>query len=139
MVKKELLALMLIANALDGAWLRLMTQLAVALGASCTGKQFTALTSTVVLKETDPLICIPLADAVIDAMPSKLEAAMLTAKVALLDPAATVTLVGTEAFELLLESVTANPVPEAGPVRETVQVDDPGELTLDGAQAMELS
>jgi hypothetical protein len=40
---------------------------------------------------------------------------------------------------LLLESVTAKPAPCAGPVKETVHVVDPGELTPEGEQVIELS
>jgi len=138
-VNKGLLALRLMLNGLDGAWLRLMMQLAVELGNSCAGEQLNAFSPTLALNERDAFICIPLASAVIDAMPSKLDAATVTVKLALVDPADTLTLAGTEAFALLLEMATPNPVPGAGPVKETVQVADPGELTPDGAQAIELS
>ena len=136
---KELLALRLMLNGLDGAWLRLITQLAVELGCSCKGEQVNALTWTFALKDRDALNGTPLASAVIDATPSKLDAATVTVKLALVDPAATLTPAGTEAFALLLERATPNPVPGAGPVKETVQVADPGELTPDGAQVIELS
>ena len=51
-------------------------------------------------------------------------ALVLTVKVALLLPAATVTLGGTLAAALLLESATAAPPVGAGPLSATVPVDD---------------
>jgi hypothetical protein len=68
-----------------------------------------------------------------------MEAATAAVKVALLDPAGTLTVAGTETLELLLESETPNPLASAGPVREIVQLVDPGELIADGAQESELS
>src|ERR1700739_191448 len=49
---------------------------------------------------------------------------LLTVKVALVLPAATVTLEGTLAAALLLESATCAPALGAGPLRRTVAVDD---------------
>jgi len=138
-VNKELLALRLMLNELDGAWLRLITQLALASGDSCEGEQVKEFTSTFALKERDALIVIPLAKAVMEAAPSRLEEATVAVKLALLDPDGTFTLAGTATFVLLLESVTANPVPCAGPVKETVQVADPGLFTADGEQTSVLS
>jgi hypothetical protein len=51
-------------------------------------------------------------------------ALVLIVKVALLLPAGTVTLAGTPAAPLLLESVTCAPAVGAGPLRVTVPVDD---------------
>jgi hypothetical protein len=48
----------------------------------------------------------------------------LTVNVALLAPAVTVTLEGTLAAPLLLESITCAPPLRAGPLRVTVPVDD---------------
>lgn len=126
-------------NALVGARLRVMTQLAVELGESRAGVQDTEFTSTFALKDRAPLTCVPLAEAVIDATPSCVAAATVAAKLALVEPDATVTLAGTETFELLLESVTANPAVAAGPDNDTVQVDDPGEFTADGEQVIKFS
>ena len=138
-VSKELLVLRLMLNELDGARLRLMTQLALELGVSCDGEQIKELTSTFALNERDPVICIPFAEAVIVATPSKLEAATVAVKLALVDPDATFTPAGTATFVLLLERVTANPVPWAAPVNETVQVADPGLFTPVGEQERVLS
>jgi hypothetical protein len=49
-------------------------------------------------------------------------------------PAPTVTLAGTEAFALLLESATTSPPPGAAPVSITVQAEDPGAFTVPGVQ-----
>ena len=138
-VNKELLALTLMLKALEGARLRLITQLALELGDSTVGLQDNELTSMFALKDSEALTSMPLASAVIDAMPSKVEAATVAAKPALVDPDATFTLAGTDTFELLLARVTVKPVPGAGPVSDTVQVADPGELTADGEQFIELS
>ena len=51
---------------------------------------------------------------------------------ALLNPAATVRLAGSDTLSLLSESVTATPPAAATPLSVTVQVDDPGEFTLPG-------
>ena len=51
-------------------------------------------------------------------------ACVLTVKLALLAPAGMVTLAGTLAAALLLESVTWAPAAGAGPLRVTVPVDD---------------
>ncbi len=126
-------------NALVGARLSVMTQLAGELGDSSAGVQDNEFTSTLALKDREAVTCVPLAAAVIEATPSCVAAATVAAKSTLVEPDATVTLAGTETFELLLETVTANPVPGAGPVNDTVQVEDPGELTLDGEQVIELS
>ncbi len=53
---------------------------------------------------------------------------------ALLDPAATVRLAGSDTLALLSESVTATPPAAAAPLSVTVQVDDPGAFTLAGVQ-----
>jgi hypothetical protein len=53
---------------------------------------------------------------------------------ALLDPAATVRLAGSNTLALLSESVTATPPAGAAPRSVTVQVDDPGAFTLAGVQ-----
>jgi hypothetical protein len=138
-VTRELLALTFMLNGLEGAWLRVMTQLAVEFGDSLTGVQVTEFTSMLALNVSGAVTCIPPAAAVMVATPSKLDAATVASKPALVDPDATFTLAGTETFALLLESVTANPAPCAGPVKETVHVVDPGELTPDGEQVIELS
>jgi hypothetical protein len=52
----------------------------------------------------------------------------------LLAPAGTVTVPGTVTLVLLSDTVTANPPPGAAPLSVTVQEDDPGALTLPGAQ-----
>ena len=49
-------------------------------------------------------------------------AEVLTVNVAVVAPAATVTVAGTVAFALLEESVTTSPLGPAGPVRVTVPV-----------------
>ena len=125
-------------NALEGAPLRVMTQLAVELGDSRAGVQDTEFTSTFAVKDREALTCVPLAAAVMEATPSWVAAATVAGKSTLVEPDATLTLAGTETLELLLESVTANPVPGAGPVNDTVQADDPGELTLEGEHLIEL-
>ena len=51
-------------------------------------------------------------------------ALVLTVNVALLAPAATVTLAGTVAVDVLLERVTAAPPVSAGPLSVTVPVED---------------
>ncbi len=51
---------------------------------------------------------------------------------AVVAPAATVTLGGTAALALLLESVTAKPPPGAAPLSVTVHAEVPGAFTLDG-------
>jgi hypothetical protein len=58
---------------------------------------------------------------------------VVTVKVALVLPAATLTLAGTVAAEVrLLERVTTAPTDGAGPVRVTVPVDGAGPLTVVG-------
>jgi hypothetical protein len=54
-------------------------------------------------------------------------------------PAPTVTFAGTEAFALLLESVTSSPPPGAAPVSITVQAEDPGAFTVPGVQLILLT
>jgi hypothetical protein len=49
-----------------------------------------------------------------------------------LEPAATVTLPGTVALVLLLDSVTTRPPLGAALLKVTVQADDPGAFTLEG-------
>ena len=53
-------------------------------------------------------------------------------KPAVVAPAPTVTLPGTVAFALLLDSATASPPPGAAPLSVTVQLEVPGAFTLDG-------
>ena len=53
---------------------------------------------------------------------------------AVVAPAATVTLPGTEAFALLLASVTGKPPEGAAALRVTLQADEPGALTVPGEQ-----
>jgi hypothetical protein len=55
-VTSELLALTEMLNALEGAGLRVMAQLAVELGDNCAGAQVNAFTWTLALKESDALI-----------------------------------------------------------------------------------
>ena len=65
---------------------------------------------------------------------------VLTVKVALVAPAATVTLEGTRAaFVLLLESATCAPPVGAGPLRVTVPVDEFPPATLAGFTASDES
>jgi hypothetical protein len=67
-------------------------------------------------------------------------ALVLTVKVALVAPAATVTLVGTLAAPLLLESITCAPPVGAGPLNVTVAVEDcVPPVTLVGFSAKEES
>jgi len=61
-------------------------------------------------------------------------AATVAVKFLVVAPPATVTLPGTVTFPLLLDSVTASPPPGAAPLSITVQMEDPGAFTLDGAQ-----
>jgi hypothetical protein len=51
---------------------------------------------------------------------------------ALLDPAPTARLAGSDTLALFSESVTATPPAGAAPLSVTVQVDDPGAVTLPG-------
>ena len=62
---------------------------------------------------------------------------VLTVKVALLLPAGTVTLEGTLAAALLLESVTCALAVGAGPLSVTVPVDDCAPVTLAGLNVTE--
>jgi len=61
-------------------------------------------------------------------------AATVAVKFPVVAPANTVTLPGTVAFALLLDSATASPPPGAALLNVTVQMEDPGAFTLDGAQ-----
>jgi hypothetical protein len=67
---------------------------------------------------------VPLYEAEIVAEVGMRTADVLTLKVAVLAPAGTVTLDGTLAAPLLLESMTCAPPAGAGPLRVTVPVDD---------------
>ena len=60
-------------------------------------------------------------------------------KPAVAAPAPTVTLAGTAAFALLLDSVTSNPPLGAAAVNVTVQAEDPGAFTVPGVQLTLLS
>lgn len=62
---------------------------------------------------------------------------VLMANVALVFPAGTVTLAGTLAAVLLLESATCAPAVGAGPLRVTVPVDDCEPVTLVGFKVSE--
>src|SRR6266480_3270819 len=62
---------------------------------------------------------------------------VLTVKVALVAPAATVTLEGTRAAPLLLESATGAPPAGAGPLSGTVPVEELPPATLVGFSASE--
>ena len=53
---------------------------------------------------------------------------------AVVAPAATVTLPGTVAFPLSLDSATTIPPPPAAPLSVTVHAEEPGAFTLDGLQ-----
>src|SRR6267143_304023 len=66
-------------------------------------------------------------------------ALVLTVNVALLAPAAIVTLAGTLAAPLLLESSTCAPPVSAGPLRVTVPVEGDPPVTLMGLSAIEES
>ena len=66
-------------------------------------------------------------------------ALVLTVNVALLAPAATVTLAGTVAVDVLLERETAAPPVSAGPLSVTVPVDADPPVTLVGFSAIEES
>ena len=64
----------------------------------------------------------------------------MTVNVAVLCPAATVTVAGTLAFRVsLLVSVTARPPAGAGPLKVTVPVEDAGAVTVVGFNASETS
>jgi hypothetical protein len=65
-------------------------------------------------------------------------ALVLTGKVALVAPAATVTLPATVAAELLLDSVTGAPPPGAGPLSVTVPVELLPPVTVVGLTLSEL-
>jgi len=60
-----------------------------------------------------------------------LTSAPVAVKVLLVCPEATVTVKGTVRLALLLESDTANPLPEAAPVKATVQEVLPGVLIVE--------
>jgi len=60
-------------------------------------------------------------------------------KLAVAAPAPTVTLAGTVAFALLLDSVTSSPPAGAAVVNVTVQAEVPGAFTLPGVQLTLLS
>jgi hypothetical protein len=64
---------------------------------------------------------------------------VLIVKVAVLLPAGTVTLEGTLAAALLLESATCAPAPGAGPLSVTVPVDDCAPVTLLGFNVTEVA
>ena len=63
---------------------------------------------------------------------------VLIVKVAVVLPPGTVTVAGTVALALLLESVTAIPAAGAGPFKVTVAVDELPPLTVDGLRASEV-
>jgi hypothetical protein len=77
---------------------------------------------------------LPLALAVTTAIWSVVTDPTFTVNPAVVVPTGTVTLPGTVALALLLESVTAKPPAGATAPRVTVQEDEPGAFTLPGAQ-----
>ena len=60
--------------------------------------------------------------------------ATVAVKFAVVAPANTVTLPGTVAFALLLDSATASPPPGAAPLKVRVHAEFPGAFTLAGVQ-----
>ena len=75
-----------------------------------------------------------MAEAVITAVTFALTALTVPVKPALLDPAATVTLVGTTRLEELLARLTARPPAPAKPFSVTVQETLPAPTTVAGLQ-----
>lgn len=75
------------------------------------------------------IVAVPLAD--------KIPVVMVN--VAVLPPAATVTLAGTVAYALLLDSPTTAPAVGAGPFRVAVPMVELPPLTVDGLMVRELS
>jgi hypothetical protein len=80
-----------------------------------------------------------LALAVMIALSSAAMVATVTVNPAVVALGTIVTVAGTAASALLLDSVTKTPPDGAGPLNVTVQVDVPGALTVDGAHEMPLS
>jgi hypothetical protein len=83
-------------------------------------------------------LLLPLNVPEIVAIPVTVTALVVMVKVAEVAPAATVTLAGTDAIEvLLLDKLTAAPPAGAGPLRVTVPVEEAPPVTLAGFTAMD--
>jgi hypothetical protein len=83
------------------------------------------------------VLVVPSEVALIVASVVKFTLCVLTVKLAVECPAATMTLEGTEAEELLLDRVTGIPPVGAGPLRVTVPVDELSPVTVVGLRETE--
>jgi hypothetical protein len=124
----------LTVTALVAALVRVTVQLALCPFFSLPGGQFTDLICVCPDRFSVAVCETPLAVAVMIAVSSAVIAATVTVNPAEVAPEATVTLPGTVAFPLLLDSATASPPPGAAPLKVTVQLEVPGAFTLDGLQ-----
>jgi hypothetical protein len=129
----------LIVRGLVAAFVRVMVQVVFWEVSNVVGAQLIPDNCAGATKFNVKLSDTPFAETVITAVSSIVTAATVAVNPALPAPAGTVTLPGTVTLALLSASATAKPPLAAGLFNETVQLDDPGALTVAGAHVTPLN